>query len=142
MKKLLISGVAGLLIFGMANANVSTLAVTKNVDSNEFTIPLSLNNQANAQITSTSELIPAEYRMVGAQEAVIFDVQLPAVSGSKRIRYSNDRSGCDFYFDVQSNPMSLNNVYITGVPIDAASMCNVFSAKGVNHLAVSFLKIG
>lgn len=32
--------------------------------------------------------------------------------------------------------------YITGVPINTASMCNVFTAYGINHLAVSFIKAG
>ena len=122
MKKLLILSLASLFLSGVANANVSTPAVIKNADSNEFTVSLSLNNQANAQISSTSELIPAEYRLIGAQEAVIFDVQIPKVTGMKRIRYSNDTAGCDFYFDVQNNPMGFNQVYITGIPIDSSSM--------------------
>lgn len=93
MKKLLI---ASLLVSGLANANVSTLALTQDVNDSELTLPLTLNNQANAEISSTSELIPAQAKIIAAQDAVIFEVKIPNVTATKRIRYSNSAYGCDF----------------------------------------------
>jgi hypothetical protein len=140
MKKLFI---ASLLVSGLANANVSTVALTQDLNDGDLTLPLTLNNQANADINTTSEFIPAQAKTVAPGDAVIFEVKIPNVTGTKRIRYSNSAYGCDFYIDVQNNGdgMTPTITYITGVPINAGSMCNVFTVSRVNHLTVSFMKI-
>ncbi|MBA2710097.1 MAG: hypothetical protein H0U57_05860 [Tatlockia sp.] len=131
-----------LLISSLAQANVSTVAVTEALNDNDLIVPITLNNQSNSEISSNSEFIPSEAKIVAPQDALIFQIKIPNVTGTKRIRYTNSGFGCDFYIDVLNNSQMMPSMaYITGVPINNGSMCNVFNVGGVNHLTVSFIKI-
>lgn len=145
MKHHLISGAAIFLAYGLAQANVSTILIKNSGDDNTSQIRFTLNNQANADILSNSTLVPSFARVVAAQEAVTFNVEIPEEVGTQRIRYSNGKLGCDFYIDTQSQnsgpgfpPVFFS--YVTAVPISFDSRCDATSIGGVNHLAVSFMK--
>ncbi len=132
---------ASLLVSSLAQANVSTVAVTENTNDNDLALPVTLNNQSNFEISSDSELIPAEAKKIPAQDSVIFELKVPNVTGTKRIRYISSGFGCDFYIDIKNNgQMAPTMTYITGIPMNAGSFCNVFSTGTVNHLTVSFMK--
>lgn len=139
MKKLVFTG---LLISSFAHANISTTAITTDFGDGDLIFPITLNNQANVEISSYSDYIPLEAKKIPAQEAVIFEIKIPNKTGIKRIRYSNSDYGCDFYIDILNHEQLImpSSASITAVPINANSMCNVFASTGVNHLAVSFLK--
>ena len=132
-----------LLASTAVNANISSIAVSKMaIESNEEVLAFTLNNQGNDTIQADSALLPEQAKKVAAQGAVIFNVAKPQQIGIQRIRYSNGELGCDFYLDTQNGPMQgMLTTYITGVPISAASMCNVYTTGSVNHLAVSFFKM-
>lgn len=138
MKKLVFTS---LLISSFAHANISTTAIATDIGDNDLILPITLNNQANVEISSHSDYIPLEARKIPAQEAVVFELKIPNKTGIKRIRYSNADYGCDFYIDILNHEQIMpSSASITAVPINANSMCNVFTTTGVNHLAVSFVK--
>lgn len=104
-------------------------------------LAFTLNNQSNDTIQTDSNLIPEQAKKIASQAAVIFNVASPQQIGVQRIRYSNGESGCDFYMDTQKDPVMGSMItYITAVAINPQSMCNVYTAGSVNHLAVAFTK--
>jgi hypothetical protein len=139
MKRLIFTSLA-FLTTSMLHAGASSLAIVKqDYNDNQIVLSVSVNNQANLEITSDSNLIPSDAKVIAAQGAKLFEITIPNEAGTKRVRYSNENSGCDFYIDTQGGAMPGSNMtFITGVPISSDSMCNVFTSGGVNHLAVSF----
>jgi hypothetical protein len=140
MKKQILTGLSLMLLTSGIYANTATIAVTKNANSNNL-IPLTLNNQAGFDITTDSNYVPSDAKVVAPFGAIEFEVSIPDEIGTKRIRYFNGSSGCDFYIDTMGGAMpGTTIVMITGVPVDSMSMCNVYSSSNVNHLAVSFVR--
>ncbi|CDZ77392.1 hypothetical protein BN59_01675 [Legionella massiliensis] len=145
MKNHLISGAALILACGIAQANVSTILIKSTGDNQKSQIRFTLNNQANADIMSDSALVPASAKVLAPQDAVTFSIDAPEEVGTQRIRYNNGNLGCDFYIDTQSQTVMPNMPpaffsYVTAVPINAGTSCDVNAIGGVNHLAVSFMK--
>lgn len=146
MQKQFISGLIMVLFSSLATANTASLALTTSAN-DEIVLPITLNNQANASIKTESNLIPNSAQNIAPQEAVVFNLKLPAKDDIKRIRYSNDIFGCDFYITVRVEDRSpaqggpLPVAFLAAIPISAGSTCNVTTVGGVNHLSVSFMKM-
>lgn len=141
MKKILTVMASSILFTSIAQASPTIVAVSKQVkETNEITLPVSLNNQSKLDITTDSNFVPADAKDIAPQGNAIFDVKIPQAVGTQVIRYTSGNFGCDFYIDTQKGgPMGdLFVSYITAVPVDTQTMCNVFKAGDVNHLAVSF----
>ncbi|AMP88311.1 hypothetical protein [Legionella pneumophila] len=136
----LMCGLTMFFVSSVAMANLSSTVETRLGDNNQLIIPFTLNNQGTQAITSESNLVPSEAKVVAPQDAVMFEVTLPDVVGTQRIRYHAGASGCDFYIDIQNGGASPDShvTYVSAVPINGITGCNVYSSGGVNHLAVSF----
>lgn len=139
VKNLLISTASLLLISSVVQANVSVMAVKSASNDHKTYIRVTLNNQASSEITTDSNLVPAEAKVIQAHNSALFSVEIPDNAGIQSIRYFNGSSGCDFYIDTQNGPFG-NDTFITGIPIDSFSMCNVQTIGSINHLAVSFFR--
>lgn len=141
MYKQFIAALVMILVSSWAFSNTGEPAVTVTEGSNnEIVLPITLNNQANANIITDSTLIPKLAQNIAPQGSELFNLKIPAQTGTKRIRYSNDTNGCDFYITV-SVQLELQPVaYIAAIPINNLTTCNFLTLGGVNHLSVSFMK--
>lgn len=143
MYKQFIAALIMILVSSWAFANTGEPAVTVTESSNnEIVLPITLNNQANVNIITDSTLIPKLAQNIAPQGSELFDLKIPAQAGTKRIRYSNDINGCDFYITVSAQPGLVPVAYIAAIPINNITTCNVLTLGGVNHLSVSFMKLG
>lgn len=139
MYKQFLAGSMMVLASSMVFANTGGVALTSVQSTDEeIILPITLNNQANANISTDSPLIPSIAKNIAPQGAELFELKIPATEGTKRIRYSHESSGCDFYVTVnRMGPMGLQ-AYIAAIPIDTRSSCNVATLGDVNHLSVAF----
>lgn len=141
MRKVLISSLMLLNITTVVHANSSALAVSISDNDQKNYIPITINNQSNLEVTTNSALVPEEAKVIPSFGSAMFNVEINE-TGSQKIRYYNGHSGCDFYIDYKnSTPYLPGQTFITGVPIDNVSMCNVQAMGGFNHLSVSIVRI-
>ncbi|HDV6747974.1 hypothetical protein SDB61_14465 [Legionella pneumophila serogroup 1] len=134
--------IPGLLLSYLSHANISPINVEDSGNKHQSYARISINNQANMEITTDSNLVPEEAQFIPANGSAVFSVQTPNAAGMQHFRYINGNSGCDFYLDTQRSTESTEPfetiTFITGVPINRASRCYVETISGVNHLAVYF----
>ncbi len=134
--------IPGLLFSCLSHADISVLNAENSSNDHQSYVRISLNNQANMEITTDSNLIPEEARFIPAYGSVVFSIPTPNDTGIQHFRYINGNSGCDFYLDTKPSMKSTGPfdtiTFITGVPINSTSGCYVETIYGVNYLAVNF----
>lgn len=134
--------IPGLLLSCLSHADISPINIEDSSNNHQSYVRISLNNQANKEITTDSNLVPEEAQFIPANGSAVFSVQTPNEAGIQHFRFINGNSGCDFYLDTQRGTESTGPfetiTFITGVPINRASRCYVQAISGVNHLAVYF----
>ncbi|HAT1771158.1 TPA: hypothetical protein ACT96X_002503 [Legionella pneumophila] len=134
--------ILGLLFSCLSHADISMINAENSSYDYQSYVRISLNNQANMEITTDSNLIPEEARFIPAYGSVVFTAPTPNDIGIQHFRYINGNSGCDFYLDTNRSMKSTDPfdtiTFITGVPINSTSRCYVETIYGVNHLAVNF----
>ncbi|WP_419420467.1 hypothetical protein ACNVED_03985 [Legionella sp. D16C41] len=131
--------ILGVLFSCLSHANISMINAGPS-DEYQGYVRISLNNQANREITTNSNLIPKEAKFIPAYGSVVLSV--PTEVGMQHFRYINGNSGCDFYLDTKRSMTSTGPfdtiTFITGVPISSTSGCYVETIHSVNHLTVNF----